>query len=137
MTTSSWQANAGAVNIARAGARKDLAGLAERMAASGTKYADAGTATPLPKKTVRRSSAGWWAKLGMNDHNFFVMSARDDPIRGAGILAPLHGWGSDPNEIMAGVPERYRFTHLQTDAGWVNVAHATSSSVGSRTPSKR
>ncbi|HET9877609.1 MAG TPA: alpha/beta hydrolase family protein, partial [Mycobacterium sp.] len=40
------------------------------------------------------------AKLGMNDHNFFVMSAPDDPIRPIGALAMLHGWGSDPNEII-------------------------------------
>lgn len=61
------------------------------------------------------------AKLGMNDHNFFVMSTPDDLIRSIGSLAPLHGWGSDPNEIMPGVPERYRFTHLQTDAGMVDL----------------
>lgn len=57
------------------------------------------------------------AKLGMNDHNFFVMTTPDDPIRYPARLAPLHGWGSDPNEIIAGSPDRYRFTHLQTDAG--------------------
>jgi hypothetical protein len=61
------------------------------------------------------------AKLGMNDHNFFVMTAPDDPIGIPAALAPLHGWGSDPNEIIDGSPDRYRFTHLQTDAGWVNV----------------
>ncbi len=57
------------------------------------------------------------AKLGMNDHNFFVMTTPDDPIRYPGRLAPLHGWGSDPNEIIAGSPDRYRFPHLQTEAG--------------------
>lgn len=35
------------------------------------------------------------AKLGMNDHNFFVMTTPDDPIRYPARLAPLHGWGSD------------------------------------------
>lgn len=64
------------------------------------------------------------AKLGMNDHNFFVMTTPDDPIRYPARLAPLHGWGSDgadtigtvgrqgtlhgwgsdPNEIIAGSP---------------------------------
>jgi hypothetical protein len=61
------------------------------------------------------------AKLGMNDHNFFVMSAPDDPIRPIGSLAPLHGWGADPNDVIAGPGERYRFTHLDTDAGWVSL----------------
>lgn len=40
---SSWQANAGAVNIAYAGSRRDLTALTGRMKASGTKYAEAGT----------------------------------------------------------------------------------------------
>lgn len=62
------------------------------------------------------------AKLGMSDNNFFVMSAPDDwQIRGVGALAPLHGWGSDPNEIIPGSPDRYRFTHLETHEGWVNL----------------
>lgn len=62
------------------------------------------------------------AKLGMTDDNFFVMSAPDDwQIRGVGALAPLHGWGSDPNEIIPGSPDRYRFTHLETDEGWVRL----------------
>jgi hypothetical protein len=60
------------------------------------------------------------AQLGLNDGNFFVMSASDDPIRPIGTLAPIHGWGSDPNDVMAGGP-RYRFTHLQTDAGWATL----------------
>lgn len=64
------------------------------------------------------------AKLGMNDHNFFVMSTPDDPIRPVGAIAPLHGWGSDPNEVIHqfGHPDRYRFTHLQTGEGWVDLA---------------
>lgn len=63
------------------------------------------------------------AKLGMTDNNFFVMSAPDDwQIRGVGALAPLHGWGADPNEVVAGFPDRYRFTHLETDEGWVTLA---------------
>jgi hypothetical protein len=62
------------------------------------------------------------AKLGMTDHNFFVMTAPDDPIRPFAALAPLHGWGADPNDIIDGPPvPRYRFTHLQTDAGWVHL----------------
>lgn len=59
------------------------------------------------------------AELGMNDDNFFVMSAPDDPINTIGALAPLHGWGSDPNDVIReGNGElRYRFEHLQTAAG--------------------
>jgi hypothetical protein len=57
------------------------------------------------------------AQLGMNDHNFFVMSAPDDPIRPIGALAPLHGWGADPNQIIWGDTDRYRFPHLETQAG--------------------
>jgi transposase-like protein len=40
---STWQANAGVVNVACAGSRKSLAVLAGRMQATGTKYAEAGT----------------------------------------------------------------------------------------------
>ena len=40
------------------------------------------------------------AELGMNDNNFFVMATRDDPINTIGGLAPYHGWGSDPNDII-------------------------------------
>jgi hypothetical protein len=40
------------------------------------------------------------AELGMNDDNFFLLSARDDPINTIGTLAPYHGWGSDPNDII-------------------------------------
>lgn len=61
------------------------------------------------------------AQLGMSDKHFFVMSAPDDPIRLIGGLAPLHGWGADPNAIIYGDPDRYRFTHLETQAGTVNV----------------
>ncbi|MDI3312730.1 MAG: alpha/beta hydrolase [Mycobacterium sp.] len=62
------------------------------------------------------------AKLGMTDHNFFVMTAPDDPIRLIAATAPLHGWGADPNDIIDGPPvPRYRFTHLQTEAGWVHL----------------
>jgi hypothetical protein len=61
------------------------------------------------------------AQLGMNEHNFFVMTTPDDPIRGAAGLAPLHGWGADPNQVAFGFPQHYQFTHLQTEAGWVDV----------------
>lgn len=61
------------------------------------------------------------AQLGMNDHNFFVMSTPDDPIRPIGGLAPLHGWGSDPNQIIFGDTDRYRFPHLETQAGTVHL----------------
>lgn len=61
------------------------------------------------------------AQLGMSDKHFFVMSAPDDPIRPIGGLAPLHGWGADPNAIIYGDSDRYRFTHLETQAGTVNV----------------
>ncbi len=58
------------------------------------------------------------AELGMNDDNFFVMSARDDPINTIGALAPYHGWGSDPNDIIDEDGRlRFRFQHLETDAG--------------------
>lgn len=58
------------------------------------------------------------AALGMNDDNFFVMSARDDPINSIGALAPYHGWGSDPNDIINEDGHlRFRFQHLETDAG--------------------
>ncbi len=58
------------------------------------------------------------AELGMNDDNFFVMSARDDPINTIGALAPWHGWGSDPNDIINDDGHlRFRFQHLETDAG--------------------
>jgi Alpha/beta hydrolase/EspA/EspE family len=58
------------------------------------------------------------AELGMNDDNFFVMSARDDPINTIGALAPLHGWGSNPNDIIDDDGHlRFRFQHLDTDAG--------------------
>lgn len=43
VAASSWQANAGAINIACAGSRKDVAALTGRLEASGTKYAKAGT----------------------------------------------------------------------------------------------
>lgn len=61
------------------------------------------------------------AQLGMSDDHFFVMSAHDDPIRPIGALAPLHGWGADPNAIIFGDTDRYRFTHLETQAGTVDV----------------
>ena len=64
------------------------------------------------------------ADLGMTDDNFFVMAARGDPINGFASFAPLHGWGANPNEIISdpdsAVP-RYRFPHLQTDAGWTPI----------------
>lgn len=66
------------------------------------------------------------ADLGMRDDNFFVMSTPDDPINVIGALAPVHGWGSDPNEVIygnvfGGDAPRYRFPHLETDAGWTPV----------------
>ncbi|KAA0080795.1 hypothetical protein CIW52_23230 [Mycolicibacterium sp. P9-64] len=58
------------------------------------------------------------AELGMNDNNFFVMAASDDPINTIGALAPYHGWGSDPNDIIDEDGHlRFRFQHLETDAG--------------------
>lgn len=61
------------------------------------------------------------AQLGLGDDHFFVMSAHDDPIRAIGALAPLHGWGADPNAIIYGDTDRYRFTHLETQAGTVHL----------------
>jgi len=50
------------------------------------------------------------------------MSAHNDPIEPIARLAPFHGWGSDPNEIIEGdYSDRYRFTHLDTDAGPVQI----------------
>ena len=43
VAASSWQSNAGAVNLACAGSRTDLTALAGRAQASGTKYSAAGT----------------------------------------------------------------------------------------------
>lgn len=34
----------------------------------------------------------------------------------------MHGWGADPNAIGNGDTDRYRFTHLETRAGTVNVS---------------
>lgn len=58
------------------------------------------------------------ADLGMNDNNFFVMSASDDPINYIADLAPLHAWGSSPNDVIndnGNLP--FRFQHLEADAG--------------------
>lgn len=63
------------------------------------------------------------AQLGLSDNHFFVMSAPDDLIRPIGELAPLHGWGADPNAIVYGDTDRYRFTHLQTQAGTVDLGN--------------
>jgi len=40
-------------------------------------------------------------------------------INQIGALAPLHGWGSDPNEILRNSDGslRFRFQHLETSAG--------------------
>lgn len=58
------------------------------------------------------------ADLGMTDDNFFVMSTSDDPINTLGALAPYHGWGSDPNDIINEDGHlRFRFQHLETEAG--------------------
>jgi hypothetical protein len=65
------------------------------------------------------------AQLGLGDNHFFVMSTPDDPIRPIGEFAPLHGWGADPNAIVYGDPDRYRFTHLETQAGQANVGGDT------------
>lgn len=63
------------------------------------------------------------AELGMDDNNFFVMSTRDDPINTIGALAPYHGWGSDPNDIINDDGRlRFRFQHLETDAGATPIA---------------
>ncbi|BBZ07001.1 hypothetical protein MDOR_11700 [Mycolicibacterium doricum] len=61
------------------------------------------------------------AQLGMTDDNFFVMTTPNDHISNyIGEAAPLHGWESNPNEIISDLDSavpRYRFPHLQTDAG--------------------
>lgn len=63
-------------------------------------------------------------EMGMTDKNFFVMSAFEDPINYIGSTAPLHGWGSDPNEIINpdDGPPRFRFQHLDTSAGETPIA---------------
>lgn len=58
------------------------------------------------------------SQLGLRDDQFFVMSAPDDPIANQiGALAPLHGWGADPNTV---VGDQYLFTHLETRATTVH-----------------
>jgi hypothetical protein len=135
----SWDTPSGA--LARAGAPKLEAFLSDLNAASHTPghttalfghsygsltsgIALKGGASSVIDNVVMYGSPGFGAsspaQLGMNDGNFFVMSASDDPIRPIAALAPIHGWGSDPNDVMA-VGPRYRFTHLQTDAGWANL----------------
>ncbi len=58
------------------------------------------------------------AQLGLHDEQLFVMTAPDDPIANQiGTLAPLHGWGADPNTI---VGHHYLFTHLETQATTVH-----------------
>jgi hypothetical protein len=58
------------------------------------------------------------ADLGMRDDNFFVMAASDDPINYIADLAPLHGWGSDPNDVINENGDlRFRFNHLEVGAG--------------------
>jgi hypothetical protein len=59
------------------------------------------------------------AGLGMRDDNFWVMSAPDDPINSVGAFAPFHGWGANPNDIIdeGDATPRYRFPHLETEAG--------------------
>ncbi len=58
------------------------------------------------------------AQLGLRDEQLFVMTAPDDPIANQiGALAPLHGWGADPNTV---VGHRYLFTHLETQATTVH-----------------
>ena len=80
-------------------------------------------ASGIVDNTVLYGSPGFEAtspaKLGLNDHNFFVMATPDDPINTLGAAAPLHGWGSNPNEIIYSLGEqpRYRFPHLETQAG--------------------
>ncbi len=59
------------------------------------------------------------ADLGLRDEQVFVMSAPDDVIANQiGGLAPLHGWGADPNSV---VGDNYRFTHLETQATTVKL----------------
>lgn len=59
------------------------------------------------------------ADLGMTDDNFFVMATSDDPINYVADLAPLHGWGANPNDVIDNGDGtlRFRFEHLETDAG--------------------
>lgn len=58
------------------------------------------------------------------------MSAHDDLIAPIGALAPLHGWGADPNDIIYGDTDRYRFTHLETHAGVVDVGGDALNKIG-------
>lgn len=59
------------------------------------------------------------ADLGMTDDNFFVMATSDDPINYVADVAPLHGWGASPNDVIDNGDGtlRFRFEHLETDAG--------------------
>jgi hypothetical protein len=80
-------------------------------------------ASGLVDNAVMYGSPGFQASstagLGMRDDNFFVMSTPDDPINPLGALAPYHGWGSNPNDIIneGDATPRYRFPHLETEAG--------------------
>lgn len=67
------------------------------------------------------------AQLGLRDEQFFVMTAPDDPIANQiGTLAPLHGWGADPNTV---VGHQYLFTHLETQATTVHGTDSTGRTV--------
>jgi hypothetical protein len=58
------------------------------------------------------------ADLGMRDDNFFVMSTSEDLINPIADIAPMHGWGASPNDVISEHGElRFRFPHLETDAG--------------------
>jgi hypothetical protein len=80
-------------------------------------------AGPLVDNVVLYGSAGFAAttpaQLGLRNDQFFVMSAPDDAItQKIGAIAPIHGWGADPNAVLNG---QYVFTHLQTESGTVTV----------------
>lgn len=81
-----------------------------------------GGASAMVDNAVLYGSPGFQAAapadMGLRSEQVFVMSAPDDVIANQiGGLAPLHGWGADPNTV---VGDQYLFTHLQTQAATVH-----------------
>lgn len=82
-----------------------------------------GGAAQLVDNVVLYGSPGFQAhsasELGLRDEQFFVMTAPDDFVsHQIGGVAPLHGWGADPNTV---VGRDYLFTHLETRAATVQL----------------
>jgi hypothetical protein len=59
VAASPWQASAGAVNIATAAARKDVAAIAQRVSTRGADYSKAGTAYTAADEKSGGRFRGW------------------------------------------------------------------------------